>query len=209
MIAMPHGAFTLFLAAAVILAITPGPGIFYVAARTVSGGREEGFASVLGNTLGGLVHVVAGAIGVSALVMASATAFAALKLVGAGYLVWLGIKSFRDGTTPLENIVPAGARKALREGIAVEALNPKTAAFFLAFIPQFIDTTGNVALQFAMLGLVSVLLNSMADAVVVVAAARGRTALLQRPMLFRRAKQTSGGVLCALGLTVLFAQRSK
>jgi threonine/homoserine/homoserine lactone efflux protein len=124
-------------------------------------------------------------------------------------LVYLGIKSFRDGTTPLEGVVPAGARKALREGIAVEALNPKTAAFFLAFIPQFIDTTGNVAMQFAMLGLISVLLNSTADAVVVVAAGRGRTALLQRPMLFRRAKQTSGGVLCALGLTLLFAQRGK
>jgi threonine/homoserine/homoserine lactone efflux protein len=92
---MPHGTLPLFLAAAVILAITPGPGIFYVAARTVSGGREEGFASVLGNTLGGLVHVVAGAIGVSALVMASATAFAALKLVGAGYLGSRLIKSTR------------------------------------------------------------------------------------------------------------------
>jgi threonine/homoserine/homoserine lactone efflux protein len=209
MIAVSHGTFALFLAAAIILAITPGPGIFYVAARTVSGGREEGFASVLGNTIGGLFHVCAGALGVSALVMASASAFAALKLVGAFYLVYLGIKAFRDGTTPLANVVPAGARKALREGIAVEALNPKTAAFFLAFIPQFIDTSGNVAAQFAMLGLISVLLNSTADALVVLAAARGRTALLEKPLLFRRAKQTSGGVLCALGLTLLFAQRSR
>src|SRR3954466_392113 len=85
--------FLLFLATALVIAITPGPGLFYVAARTLSGGRSDGLASTFGTGLGGLVHVVAGAFGVSAVVMASAEAFTILKLVGAAYLVWLGIKT--------------------------------------------------------------------------------------------------------------------
>lgn len=147
----------LFFVAALAIAISPGPGMLYVAARTLSGGRGEGLASSFGTGLGGLFHVAAGAIGVSALVMASAEAFTILKLAGALYLVWIGIKTIRDTRLPLEvKVASTGASKAFREGIVVEALNPKTAAFFLAFLPQFVDpSTGPVWLQFLLLGLIS------------------------------------------------------
>jgi len=198
----------LFFAAALVVALTPGPGIFYVAARTLAGGREEGLASSVGTGLGGLVHVVAGAAGVSAIVMASAEAFTVLKFAGAFYLVWLGFKTIREARFDLPaRVGVTGARRAFREGIVVEALNPKTAAFFLAFIPQFVDPAGAVALQFAVLGLVSVTLNTAADIVVACMAARARTALARRPHTIRRIRQGSGAVICGLGAALAFARR--
>jgi threonine/homoserine/homoserine lactone efflux protein len=201
----------LFLAAALVVALTPGPGIFYVAARTLAGGRDEGLASSIGTGLGGLVHVIAGAAGVSAIVMASAEAFTVLKFAGALYLVWLGVKTIREARVAVPLGVGAtGARRAFREGIVVEALNPKTAAFFLAFIPQFVDPegpAGAVALQFAALGLVSVILNTAADVVVACLAARARAALVERPRAIRRIRQGSGAVICGLGVTLAFARR--
>src|SRR5262245_57380954 len=145
-----------FLAAALLVAITPGPGIFYVAARTLAAGRTEGLASSVGLGLGGLVHVFAGSVGISALVMASAQAFAVLKITGALYLVWLGLKTWREaGIVEPTEMDPISAHRAFREGIIVETLNPKTAAFFLAFIPQFVDPSANVAVQFIFLGFIS------------------------------------------------------
>ena len=200
--------FALFLAAALIVAVTPGPGIFYVAARTLAGGRGEGLASSVGTGLGGLVHVVAGAAGVSAIVMASAEAFTVLKFAGALYLVWLGIKTIREARVALPNAVAAtGSRRAFREGIVVEALNPKTAAFFLAFTPQFVDPDGSVALQFAVLGLISVTLNTLADIGVAFMASSARTALARRPRVIRRIREGSGLVICGLGATLAFARR--
>ena len=166
---------SLFLFAALMIAVVPGPGIFYVAARTLSGGRRAGFASTIGTGLGGLVHVMAGAVGVSAIILASAELFAALKLIGAFYLVWLGFRTFRDAgrLTPDRLAIPA-PEQAFRDGVLVEALNPKTAAFFLAFIPQFIDpATGQPALHFIALGVISVTLNTSADARVVEVEMRG------------------------------------
>src|ERR1700710_2021304 len=166
----------LFLLAALVIAVVPGPGIFYVAERTLSGGRKAGIASTLGTALGGLVHVIAGALGVSAIILASAELFTALKFAGALYLVWLGIRTFRESRQTMpEGVSPVGAQQAFREGVLVEALNPKTAAFFLAFIPQFIDPAGgHPALQFVTLGLISVTLNTLADVVVVMMAATAR-----------------------------------
>lgn len=204
--------FALFLAAATLLAIAPGPGILYVAARSLAGGRAEGIASSFGTGLGGLAHVLAGALGVSALVLASAQTFTALKWIGALYLVWLGVRTLRSARTPAlaaETATPVlGTRRAFREGVAVEALNPKTAAFFLAFIPQFVDpAAGSVAVQFAVLGLVSVVLNTAADVVVACAAARVRTGAARHPLRVRRLQQASGGALLALGLGLLLARR--
>jgi threonine/homoserine/homoserine lactone efflux protein len=201
--------FFLFLAAALVVAITPGPGIFYILGRTLAGGRREGLVSSAGLGLGGLVHVFGGAVGVSALIMASAEAFTLLKIAGALYLIWLGFKTWREARLA----EPAGTRKvgtrrALREGILVEALNPKTAAFFLAFIPQFIDPTANVAAQFIVLGLISVGLNTSADLVVTWWAAKARTALVARPRFVTRMRQASAGIMCALGATLLFARRT-
>jgi len=205
----------LFLAAAVLLAITPGPGIFYVAARTLAGGRAEGLASTFGTGLGGMVHVLAGAVGVSAIVLASAELFTVLKLAGAAYLVWLGLRTIlsarRDAASALADgpaAAPLGARRAFREGMLVEALNPKTAAFFLAFIPQFVDPApGAVAVQFAVLGFISVLLNTLADAGVAFAAGGIRDGVAARPVLVRRLREGSGAAMVALGLGLALARR--
>lgn len=207
--------FALFFAAALVLAVTPGPGIFYVAARALSGGRAEGVASSLGTGVGGMIHVLAGSLGVSALVLASAELFTALKLLGAAYLVWLGLRTVRAarregmaGFGPGGAMPPIGARRAFREGVVVEALNPKTAAFFLAFVPQFVDPgMGQVALQFALLGLVSVALNTLADVAVAFAAAGVRTGAAARPHLIRRLREASGGAMIALGLGLALARR--
>src|SRR5438552_18204779 len=136
--------FSLFLLAGVVIAAVPGPGIFYVAARTLSGGKQAGIASTFGTALGGLVHVIAGGLGVSAIILASAELCSVLKFAGAFYLVWLGIRTFREAGELLPPQISAvGGQRAFREGVLVEALNPKTAAFFLAFIPQFLDPAGS------------------------------------------------------------------
>jgi threonine/homoserine/homoserine lactone efflux protein len=201
--------FLLFLAAALLVAITPGPGIFYIVARTLAGGRKEGLASSMGLGLGGLVHVFGGALGVSALIMASAEAFTVLKIAGAAYLIWLGLKTWREARiVESSEVRTTGVRRALREGIVVEALNPKTAAFFLAFIPQFVDPSADVAAQFMVLGLVSVSLNTIADLIVTCWAAKARDGLMRRPSLIKRARQASGAVMCGLGASLLFARRT-
>ncbi len=206
---MDIASLALFFAAALAIAISPGPGLLYVAARTLAGGRNEGLASSFGTGLGGLVHVAAGAIGVSALVLASAEAFAVLKIAGAIYLVWLGFKSFREAGIAIDTKVAAtGPARAFREGIVVEALNPKTAAFFLAFLPQFVDpSAGPVWLQFVALGLISVTLNTAVDVVVTFLAARARDAAVSRPGLLRRLRQGAGVAIASLGLALFFARR--
>jgi len=207
---MTGGTLSLFLLAALIIAAIPGPGILYVAARTLAGGRQAGIASTFGTALGGLVHVVAGGIGVSALILASAQLFTLLKLIGALYLVWLGIRTFRDAGRHHSPEPPAatGGQRAFREGALVEALNPKTAAFFLAFIPQFVDpTAGYPALQFIALGLTSVTLNTLADGIVVMCAATTGATLARRPHLMRRLKQGSGLFMAGLGVSLALARR--
>jgi threonine/homoserine/homoserine lactone efflux protein len=201
--------FLLFLAAASVIALSPGPGIFYVAARTLADGRGAGLASSLGTGAGGLVHVAAGAAGVSALIMASAEAFTVLKFVGAVYLVWLGIKTAREARVEaVATTGGVGVGRAFRDGVVVEALNPKTAAFFLAFLPQFVDPiVGPVWLQFFVLGLVSVTLNTAVDVVVVFIAARARAMARARPALLRRLQTGAGVAIAGLGLSLLFARR--
>ena len=201
--------FVLFLAAALLIAATPGPGLFYVTARTLAGGRKEGIASSCGTALGGLVHVLAGAFGVSALVMASAEAFTMLKLLGAAYLVWLGFKTIREAKVETLAGAPAsGPWRAFRDGILVEALNPKTAAFFLAFIPQFVSLDqGGVALQFVALGLVSIALNTLGAFLATLMASRARDSLVRKPHVIRRVRQASGLVMCSLGALLALARR--
>jgi threonine/homoserine/homoserine lactone efflux protein len=206
---------TLYVAAALLLAITPGPGIFYVAARTLAGGHAEGVASSFGTGLGGMAHVVAGSLGVSAIVLASAELFTALKVIGSVYLIWIGFRTFqsahRDAVTALNGgaaAPPVGPRRAFREGVLVEALNPKTAAFFLAFVPQFVDPArGSVALQFVVLGFVSVALNTLADIVVAFAAGGIREGAAARPALIRRLREGSGAAMVALGIGLALAKR--
>jgi threonine/homoserine/homoserine lactone efflux protein len=200
---------SLFLLAAVVIAAIPGPGIFYVAARTVSGGRRAGIASTFGTALGGLVHVIAGGLGVSAIILASAQLFTMLKLAGALYLIWLGIRTIREAAhLPTEPTGAIGFKRAFREGIVVEALNPKTAAFFLAFIPQFLEpAAGHPALQFMTLGLISVTFNTFADVIVIVATSAARSGLVRRPHLVQRLRQGSGLFIAGLGISLALARR--
>lgn len=207
--------FVLYLAAALLFAATPGPGIFYVAARSLAGGRAEGIASSFGTACGGLVHVLAGSIGVSAIVLASAELFTAMKWLGAAYLMWLGLRTIiaarRDAVQALAGADPApsmGAGRAFREGVVVEALNPKTAAFFLAFIPQFLDpSAGAVAVPFILLGSISVALNTLADIVVAIGASHIREGAATRPAFIRRLREISGASMMALGVGLALAKR--
>jgi threonine/homoserine/homoserine lactone efflux protein len=202
---MPDSAaFAVFLTAAVILALTPGPGIFYVLARSLQGGRRVGLASALGTALGGLVHVGAAALGLSAILATSALAFSVVKYAGAAYLLYLGIRTLlqREATeVAVAGPVPP-TRRALYQGIATEVLNPKTALFFLAFIPQFINPHGAGVVQFPMRGAISVLLNTSAALVVVTLAGPIGQRLQTRPR-FRRGQQVfSGCMLLGLGTCV-------
>jgi threonine/homoserine/homoserine lactone efflux protein len=172
-------------------------------------------ASSFGTGLGGMVHVLAGSLGVSAIVLASAELFTVLKLIGAAYLVWLGFRTFQTARREAASVLdggtvapPVGAPRAFREGVLVEALNPKTAAFFLAFIPQFVEpSAGHVALQFVVLGFVSVALNTLADVVVAFVASGIRDGAAARPALIRRLREASGGAMIALGVGVALAKR--
>ena len=193
--------------AALLLAITPGPGVFYVLARSLAGGRREGILSSLGTFVGGLFHVLAAALGVSAILAASAVAFHTVKYAGAAYLVWLGIRMIRARNS--EMLVSASqpaAAGALRQGILTEVLNPKTALFFLSFIPQFVALErGHVFLQFIVLGALSVLLNTAADLLVVILAAPLERKL-KSSVRFRRGQRVASGLgMITLGTYVAIA----
>jgi threonine/homoserine/homoserine lactone efflux protein len=195
---------SLFLAAALLLAVTPGPGILYVLSRSLAGGRKEGILSAAGTFIGGLAHVWAAAAGISALLAASALAFQAVKYCGAAYLVYLGINMIRTRGKDAENGVAVTPRgNPLRQGIVTEILNPKTALFFLSFIPQFVDAgRGRVFWQFVALGSASVTLNTLADIVVACAAGAIAKRLLSSVRARRRQRAATGGMMIALGAYV-------
>jgi len=198
--------FVLFFAAAFLLAVTPGPGIFYVLARSFAGGKREGIQSSLGTFVGGLFHVVAAALGISAILAASAVAFHTVKYAGAAYLVWLGMLMIRTRNAELEVAATPPSHGAFRQGILTEALNPKTALFFLSFIPQFIaPTAGHVFLQFIVLGTISVVLNTTADLLVVLLAAPLERKLKNSAKFRRRQRVASGLGMIGLGAYVALA----
>ena len=193
--------FSLFIGAAIALAITPGPGIFYVMTRSLKGGWLEGVASALGTAIGGLFHVVGAALGLSIILTTSALAFSLVKYLGAGYLVYLGVKTIlsRDALPDPTVSISTDYRRAFLQGITVEILNPKTALFFLAFIPQFINPDGVVFAQFLLLGSISVLLNTSADFVVAALAGPIGQGLKTRPRLQTGQRYVTGSGLIALG----------
>ena len=199
-----------FLIAAFVLAITPGPGIAYVVARTVSGGRKEGLASCIGTGLGGLIHVMASALGVSLIIAQSAFAFSVVKYVGAAYLFYLGFRMlFSKNAAPMvEEISPQGARRAFLEGIAVEALNVKTALFFLAFLPQFTNPIEPMMPQLVLLGSICVVLNTLVDVLAVLGANRLLTASAKRAQRERMMVKTSGITMLGLGTYLALAERN-
>ena len=197
-----------FFIAAVALAVTPGPGIAYVVARTASGGRAEGLASCAGTGFGGLLHVCAAALGLSLLLAQSAAAFSIVKYIGAAYLVYLGVRLLL-AKPPVARlvVVPNGGRRALLEGILVEALNVKTALFFLAFLPQFLVSERPPVLQLILMGTVCVGLNTLVDVGAVLGAARILGSEFSARRRARLLNKVSGVTLVALGLTVAAAKR--
>ena len=203
--------FTAFLLAALVLAITPGPGIAYVVARTVAGGRTEGLASCVGTAIGGLVHVLAAAAGLSLIIAQSATAFSVIKYLGAAYLVYLGIKILRSKPPDLsesEALAALGARRALRDGMVVEALNVKTAMFFLAFLPQFVNSAELILPQVMLLGSICVLLNTLADVLAVFAADRLLDTGLAHAARARLMMSVSGITMIGLGVLLALTRRN-
>jgi threonine/homoserine/homoserine lactone efflux protein len=208
----------LFLTAAVLLAIAPGPGMLYVLARSLAGGKREGVLSALGTFLGGMVHVFAAALGVSVILARSALAFSAVKYLGAAYLCFLGVKMIvearKDGrrqqTFSLEDFpAAASARNPLWQGVATEVLNPKTALFFLSFIPQFVNRdAGHVFFQFVALGTVSVILNTSADLIVILLAGPLGKKIRSSAVFRRRQRTVTGAIMIGLG-TYLAASESR
>ena len=195
--------------AAAVLALTPGPGMAYVVARTVAGGRQEGLASCLGTGLGGMLHVLAAALGLSVLLAQSALAFSLIKYVGAAYLVYLGVrmlmqKAPEGDSTPVS---PQGARRAFAEGILVEALNVKTALFFLAFLPQFTTPAEPLLLQLVLLGSICVALNTLVDVMAVLGAQRLLKSGLGRTARARLMTRASGLTMIVLGAWLALSKR--
>jgi threonine/homoserine/homoserine lactone efflux protein len=198
-----------FLLAAIVLAITPGPGIAYVVARTVAGGRAEGLASCVGTGLGGLLHVLAAALGLSLLVAESAVAFNLVKYLGAAYLVYLGLRMLlsRQATLGAAPVTAQGARRAFAEGIVVEALNVKTALFFLAFLPQFVSASEPLIPQLVLLGSICVALNTLVDVVAVLGAHRLVHSGAARAAFARLLTRISGTTMLGLGAYLALARR--
>ena len=203
------GTLAVFGVAALALAVVPGPAVLYIVAQSVHGGRRAGVVSSLGISTGGLFHVLAAVVGLSAVLAASAEAFTVVKLVGAAYLVWLGIRAIlsRD-----DRIGGRGAEPTLsstyRRGVVVNILNPKTALFFLAFLPQFVDPDGSTRGQLAVLGLMFVVIALATDlAWALVAGTAG--AVLRRSRTFLRVQRyVSGTIFIGLGALAATAGRN-
>jgi threonine/homoserine/homoserine lactone efflux protein len=202
----------LFAVAAVTLLVIPGPAVLYIVARSVDQGRAAGLASVGGVHVGTLLHVAAAALGLSALLVSSAAAYDTVRWLGAAYLVWLGVRRLlaRDEDTPATAAGPGARRPGLRrifaQGVVVNVLNPKTALFFFAFLPQFVDTSrGSVAFQVVVFGVAFVLLGLASDGAYALLASSGAGWLRRRPGVARASRLASGGVLISLGLTTALA----
>jgi threonine/homoserine/homoserine lactone efflux protein len=199
--------FLLFAAAAVAFLAIPGPSVFYVVARSLSQGRRAGIVSVLGVQTGGLVHVVAAAFGVSALIASSATAFTTVKYAGAAYLVYLGVrKLLSKGEAPrAEPERPTPRAQLFWHGVVVNVLNPKTALFFLAFLPQFVDPNEAVVPQMLVLGTLLAGLGVLSDGTYALVAAHAGNRIRGSAAARRTLDRVSGGVFVALGLVAALA----
>lgn len=191
-----------FVLATLALVVVPGPNIIYIVTRSVSQGRRVGVASALGVESGTLVHIAAATFGLSALVASSATALAALKYVGAAYLIYLGVRSLLDDSEMQFESAGGEARlsRVYLQGALVNVLNPKVALFVLAFLPQFVDPQrGNVAGQMLVLGLIVLVFGVANDLLYALAAGSLGAWLRQRPRFIRRQRYVTGGVYLALG----------
>jgi threonine/homoserine/homoserine lactone efflux protein len=191
-------AFAVFIPAALVLLAIPGPAVLYVVATSVDGGRRNGLVSVAGIHLGSLVHITAAVAGLSALIVSSAIAFSAVKYVGAAYLVFVGIRRLLGKDDPVDTVerAPRSTRRVFGQGVVVNVLNPKTALFFLAFMPQFVDPDRPVWTQTIVLGLCWIVLGLLSDGAYALAGGTLGGILRRRRKAVRYA---SGSVFIGLG----------
>ncbi|MBN9487107.1 MAG: LysE family translocator [Alphaproteobacteria bacterium] len=199
----------LFVGAALVLLLIPGPAVLYIVARSAEQGRIAGFISDLGIHTATLVHVLAAALGLSALLASSALAFSIVKYAGAAYLVWLGLKKIFGRVDAPENgeELPRHSHARLfRDGFIVNLLNPKTALFFFAFLPQFVDPErGHLAMQIAFLGLLFAVLGFMTDGCYALLASTAGKWLKRSRRYLEIERYVSGTLFIGLGLTAVFA----
>jgi threonine/homoserine/homoserine lactone efflux protein len=197
-----------FVLASVVLLVTPGPAVLYIVARSMEQGRVAGLVSTLGIHVGTLVHVGAAALGVSAVLASSALAFNTVKYLGAAYLVYLGLRKLfgREERAPEGTPDHRSRARLFGHGIVVNVLNPKTALFFLAFLPQFVDAgRGAVALQILFLGCVFLGLGVVSDGLWAIAAGTAGDWIRRDGRIRRAERYVSGGVFVGLGVTAAFA----
>jgi threonine/homoserine/homoserine lactone efflux protein len=196
-----------FAVAAILLLLTPGPAVLYIVARSVEQGRIAGLASVCGITTGTLVHVLAAALGLSALLASSVLAFAVVKYAGAGYLIYIGVRRILSRTRAATLELPRRSLGRLyRDGFVVNLLNPKTALFFFAFLPQFVDPSrGAVAFQIALLGLLFTLMGLTSDGLYALVAGTAGRWVKRKGHYLRWERYVTGGVFIGLGVTAALA----
>jgi len=202
--------FGLFLAAGILLNLTPGPDTVYILGRSIAQGREAGVASALGISVGSIFHTCAAALGLSAILATSALAFGAIKLVGGAYLIFLGIKMILDRRKHLSlpsNFRRRTTRAAFRQGVLTNVLNPKVALFFLAFLPQFIDPASNIkVLAFLMLGLTFVTTGTVWCLVLAWFASAFSERLRTNETVTQWLNRTTGALFVFLGLRLATAK---
>lgn len=197
-----------FIIASAILLIIPGPAVLYIVTMSVTQGRRAGIVSMLGIHVGTLFHVAAAALGISALLATSAFAFSMVKYAGAAYLIYLGIQKFFDNkpSRKIANSGPKPLRALFLEGIFVNILNPKTALFFLAFLPQFIDpSSGNATVEILLLGLIFIVMGIISDGLYALLAGTLGQWLSQSGYFIRLRNYFSGLVYILLGLVTAFS----
>ena len=207
---MPSGsAIALFCLASIALAVVPGPAVTYIVTQSIDKGRSAGLVSALGVASGGLVHVAAATVGLSALIASSATAFTTVKLVGAVYLVVVGIRRILSRDQDTEVLTePTPHRQLYLQGVIVNVFNPKTALFFLAFLPQFVDTSGgSVAVQVAFLGVLFAAIALTSDVMYALLADLLAGKLRRSGTGAKVRRWVSGGIFVALGVTAATARR--
>jgi threonine/homoserine/homoserine lactone efflux protein len=193
----------IFVVAALVLLLTPGPAVLYIVARSIDQGRRAGLVSMLGVHAGTLVHVAAAAAGLSAVLAASATAFSVVKYLGAAYLVYLGLRRLVASAPAAANGSPEAPRlrRAFVDGVVVNVLNPKTALFFLAFLPQFVDVgQGQVGAQILALGGVFVTLGLITDGSYALTAGMAGQWLRGHPRFLASERWVSGSMYIGLGV---------
>lgn len=201
-----------FLATAFLILVTPGPAVLYVVAKSIDQGRLAGIVSVLGVGLGTMVHVAAAAFGVSALLAASAGAFMVLKYAGAAYLVYLGIRRLmvKESVSRRSSAVVQPLDRIFWQGVIVNVLNPKTALFFLAFLPQFVDVSlGHAILQMLLLGAIFVLMGLVSDGAWALLAGSAGEWLKGHTGVLRMQRLLTGGVFIGLGVAMAVTGTSR